>query len=91
MQKIEIVITNDAGETSVVSITKRVSKSISETRSGDGIAALSLRDVQAVSLLCMTTAMEFLPVSMQNPDMVKVVEAYHAIGKGPPMATLASK
>ena len=91
MQKIEIVITNDAGKTSVISITERVSDSLSTTRSGDGISGLSLRDARAVSFLCMTTAMHFLPVDMHDPDTLKVVEAYHAIGKGPPVATPATE
>lgn len=34
----------------------------------------------------MTTAMEFLPISMQHPDMLKVVAAYHDIGRVPDAA-----
>lgn len=56
------------------------------TRGCDGLAGLSLRDARAVSFLCMVTAMQFLPVDMHDPDMLKVVEAYHAIGKGSPVA-----
>ena len=91
MQKIEIVITNDAGESSVISITQRVSASLYETRGSDGIAGLSLRDARAVSFLCMTTAIQFLPVDMHDPGMLKVVEAYHTIGETPPVATPATE
>ncbi len=82
MQKIEIVITNDAGESSVISTTQQVSKSISETHGCDGLAGLSLCDARLVSFLCMTTAMRLLPVDMSDPGMVAVVDAYNAIGTG---------
>ena len=87
--KIEIVITNDAGESSVIASTDSVTPTISRTSAGPGLSALSMRDARAVSFLCMTTAMQFLPVDMHDPDMLKVVEAYHAIGKGPPVAMTA--
>ena len=91
MQRIEIVITNDAGESSVIASTNRVSQTITETHGEAGLAGLSTRDARAVSFLCMTTAMQLLPVDMNDPGMLKVIEAYHALGKGPLVATTASE
>jgi len=74
-------------QSSVVASTVVVSPTIVEVSGGHGLRLLSLQDAQRVSFLCMTTAMEFLPVNMQHPDMLKVVEAYHAIGRLPDAAT----
>lgn len=81
--KIEIVITNDAGESGIISELKPADNSprISITRAGPAVADLSLQEARLASMLCMATAFHFLPVDMSDRGMVAVVDAYNNIGK----------
>ena len=84
MKSIEIVITNDAGETRVIASTHRISDgscNIYNTPTNDHAEArraMSAGDQMLASSLCLIAATHMLAVNPLDPACMAAVSAYHA-------------